>query len=528
MEKAKSLLILSAALLLVGCGPSTSSSSPSSSAEESESELTSSSEVSTPEESESPSSESTPEVVKSVAITTEVNEVFITKTLQIEAEVEGGTLAYSVEGEAASIDATGLLTAIAPGKVTVKAYLVEDETVSDTLEVTVLDTIVDTSVNPDSWNYEGVYSKEATLVNTANGYTTFKGVSGKDYMMKAEVVLANPDAGDTWSRVSLGHVNPETSSFHGMMLSPGPNFTAPKIVAMDIDAAGNVGWGAVTDRSQAWNFNGLNEIDWTKPIELTSVRRGGDYYYYVGDKLYYKESSFNDFDEIDTLPSLYAGQVTATFTKMEITTDVSAIDEYIAPTKDQAFYPTYDDYVSIGEDSSSITFTGANEGAPVNPKDVAAKSLGDGFYLPANKQSTVEFDFKVTAWGGTDAMPSLIFNINRWDSTPNESRAYLISEFGAGFTGWAISGDLNPGIGTGVQPYAGGVRIEVDHIYHVKAVRLMTDGGQDTQIVISDGDTVLLDYAHNWQDGYSGAVVGSFMSRNLDAEITNITLTVAE
>lgn len=526
MEKAKSLLILSAALLLVGCGPSTSSSSSPSSTEESESDVTSS-EVSTPEESES-STESTPEVVKSVEITTTTNELFITKTLQIEAEAEGGTLAYSVEGEAATIDATGLLTAVAPGSVTVKAYLSEDETVSDTLEVTILDTIVDTSVNTGSWNYEGVYSKDATLVNTANGYTTFKGVTGKDYMMKANVLLTNPDAGDTWSRVSLGHVNPETSAFHGMMLSPGPNFTAPKIVTMDIDASGNVGWGAVTDRSQAWNFNGLNEIDWTQPIELTSVRRGGDYYYYVNDKLYYKESNFNDFDEIDTLPSLYAGQVTATFTGMEITTETTVIDEYIAPTKDQDLYPTYDDYVSIGEDGTSVTFTGANEGAPANPKDVAAKSLGDGFYLPANKQSTVEFDFKVTAWGGTDAMPSLIFNINRWDSTPNESRAYIISEFGAGFTGWAISGDLPTGIGTGAQPYEGGVRIEVAHVYHAKVVRLMTDGGQDTQIVISDGDTVLLDYTHNWQDGYSGAVVGSFMSRNLDAEITNITLTVAE
>ena len=452
-------------------------------------------------------------------------------TLQIEVNAENGTVAYSVEGEAASVSETGLVTGLAAGKATVKAYLVEDETVFDTIELDVVDTILDTAVNPTVWDYEGLYSATPTLTNLEgqNGYATFRGVKGKEYMMKAKVLITNPNATDTWSRVSLGHVNEDNGAFHGMMLSPGANFAAPKTVVMDINASGEVAWGETTDRSQIWNHHGLSSFDWTQPIELTSVRSGDLYYYFINGELFWMESNYLDLTAVDTLPAILVGQCKVDVSEMSVTTDAEEIGAFLSTdAAKQTLYPTDPAHVEITNLGKKVVFSGADEGAATNPKDFGAKSIGDAFTLPANKQATVSFDLTVQSWGGTDGMPSLVFNVNRYLNPVAESRAYIISEFGAGFSGWNNNADLPAGIGTGVQPYADGVRIEVDQTYHVEATRLMTENGQDTRIVISSGETVLLDFTHNWQDGYSGIAYGSFLSRNLNCTVDNIAISIAE
>lgn len=524
-RKTTLLTLLAASALLAACGPSgtsgTTTQTPSSTDE-------STNTATTPGETSTSTSTT---VNRSIEIVTEPTSVFVTKTLQLEVNAENGTVAYSVEGEAASVSETGLVTGLAAGKATVKAYLVEDETVFDTIELDVVDTILDTAVNPTVWDYEGLYSATPTLTNIEgqNGYATFRGIKGKEYMMKAKVLITNPNGTDTWSRVSLGHVNEEKGTFHGMMLSPGANFAAPKTVVMDINAKGEVAWGETTDRSQIWNHHGLSSFDWTQPIELTSVRSGDLYYYFINGELFWMESNYLDLTAVDTLPAILVGQCKIDVSEMSITTDAEEIGAFLSTdAAKQTLYPTDPAHVEITNLGKKVVFSGADEGASTNPKDFGAKSIGDAFTLPANKQATVSFDLTVQSWGGTDGMPSLVFNVNRYLNPVAESRAYIISEFGAGFSGWNNNADLPAGIGTGVQPYADGVRIEVDQTYHVEATRLMTENGQDTRIVISSGETVLLDFTHNWQDGYSGIAYGSFLSRNLNCTVDNIAISIAE
>ena len=149
-RKTTLLTLLAASALLAACGPSgtsgTTAQTPSSTDE-------STNTATTPEETSSSTSTT---VNRSIEIVTEPTSIFVTKTLQLEVNAENGTVAYSVEGEAASVSETGLVTGLAAGKATVKAYLVEDETVFDTIELDVVDTILDTAVNPTVWDYEGL------------------------------------------------------------------------------------------------------------------------------------------------------------------------------------------------------------------------------------------------------------------------------------------------------------------------------------------------------------------------------------
>jgi len=519
-----SLLAVSALLAACGGNKPNASSTPA----------PASSHTPTPTSSVTPgqsSSNSSLEVKRSLEIVTEPTSLFVSKTLQLEVKATNGTVAYSVEGDAVSVSETGLVTGLAAGKATVKAYLVEDEKVFDTIELNVVDTILDTAVNPTVWDYEGLYSATPTLTNIEgqNGYATFRGVKGKEYMMKAKALISNPNASDTWSRVSLGHLNGETGTFHGMILSPGAGFGAPKVVVMDINASGEVGWGETTDRSQIWGHHGLSSIDWTQPIELASIRKGDLYYYFINGELFWMESNYLDLTAVDTVPAILVGQCKADFSEMSITTDDAEIEAVLSgDAAKQTLYPTDPAHVAISDLGKKIVFSGADDGASTNCKNFGAKSIGDAFTLPANKQATVSFDFTVQGWGATDGMPSLIFNINRYSTSVAESRAYIIAELGAGFTGWNGNADLPAGIGTGAQSYTDGAKIEVGQVYHVEATRLMTTGGQDTRIVISSGETTLLDFTHNWQDGYSGIAYGSFLSRNLNCTVDNIAITVAE
>lgn len=358
-----------------------------------------------------------------------------------------------------------------------------------------------------------------------NSFVVLSGEASRHYVVSVMVKVTDPSAGDTWSRVGVSHYN-GSNSYYGFQLSPGSGFNARKTVSMVI-TDGNVQWGIVTDRSQVWNQHNLASIDFNA-VKITVVRNGNDFYAYLNDQLYYVDNGMENFDNIDTIPVLNVGSCVAEFSQISVQYGQEVVDAYLATADDAKFYGSYGDTV-IGEDGS-ITFTGAAEGTcSQNAKDHGAKYIGTSTVMDANVQGTVEFDLTINSFGPTDPMPALAVTINRYDAENAQARSLVISQYKAGWTGWNSNGNLNDGIGSGGEEYKlnGEVtRLEEGETYHVVMTRLMYDDGQDLKMLITDKDgNVLIEHAHGWHDGYSGRVVVSFLSRDLDCKISNISIT---
>lgn len=472
------------------------------------------------------------EVIRTVHIDNTEKEVFIGKTLQFSATVnpEGSNVLFSVDdNQYGTMTTGGLFTAMKKGHVKITATI-EGTEITDEYELDIIDTLLDISVNADTFDYDGLYDTENvsfktrdSVSNNVNTFAKLKNVKGQNYAFSAKVSLSNAKADDTWSRVSLGHLF-DDNKFHGFFVSPGVNQDSKKSVVMDIQN-GNVLWGETTDRSQVWRLHDLYTLDMSD-MTLTTIRKENTYYYLINGELYWFENLYMDANNIDTTPAIYVGQTQASFSGLQVTVDVEKIDQMIDGVKNQKLYPSFKNNVVISEDNASVKFKGVAGLAGSNPKDYAAKSIGDAFMMPAGKESSVSFKLKIDAFGLVNSMPSLAVTIHRYEGQISESRSCMISETKAGFTGWNGNNDLPQGIGDGGRQYSDYDSLEVGKTYQVTFTRLYSEsGGQDTKVRIAKEDgTLLLEYNHGWNDGYKGAAYLSFLSRDLDCTLSEITL----
>ena len=459
-----------------------------------------------------------------VAITDKsVTELFDNATLQLSAGVTptDNPLTWTSSDESVATVVDGLVTAHKAGKVTIRASV---GSYYDEIELTVKGPVMNSSVNADHFVFSDLYSDNAKVASNGqvNSFAAFTGDPSKYYVASVIANITATDGGDVWSRVGISHFN-GTNSYYGFQVSPGVGYNQRKTVTMII-TDGNVQWGTVTDRSQVWGQHNLASLDYSR-VEITVVRNGAAFYAFVNGELYYVDEMVEGFSDIDTLPVINVGSCTAEFTNMSVAYGETAVAEYLATADDDMFYGSYGD--TIIHDNGSIEFVGAAEGTcNLNAKDHAAKSIGTAAVLGANVTSTVEFDLKIGYFGGRDGLPALAVTINRYDANVPEGRSLVIGQYKAGWTGWNINGNLNDGIGSGGVEYrANGetTRLEEGQTYHVVFIRVMTENGQDTRMIISDKDgNVLIDHQHGWQDGYRGRVVLSFLCRDVDCTISNI------
>lgn len=386
--------------------------------------------------------------------------------------------------------------------------------------------IINTAINSDQFDMSGISAAEPVLKSNGkiNSFAVFGGTASQYYVASATVKITDPDAGDTWSRVGISHYN-GTNSYYGFQVSPGPDFNARKVVTMVI-TDGNVQWGTITDRSQNWWQNNQAALDYSN-LKLTTVRCGNVYYAFINDRLWYVEQGVEGFDNVDTLPVLNVGSCAAEFTNMSVQYGKNKVESFLAAADNAKFYAA-DDKTLLGADGS-IQFTGAaDQSCALNAKDHAAKSIGTAAVLPAGQEGVVEFDLTVGYFGGRDGLPALAVTLNRYDSDAAEARSLVIGQYKAGWTGWNSNGNLNEGIGSGGEGYTLNgeeTRLEEGQTYHVKFIRVMGEGGQDTRMIITDMDgNVLLDHQHGWADGYKGRVVVHFLCRDVDCTISNLTI----
>lgn len=453
----------------------------------------------------------------------ETAEIYVTRTVQLtvtKAPADAAITWTSSDDEVATVSENGLVTGVKGGEATITAT---SGNASDSITVTVKDTVINAAVNADKFDMSGLYQDDAVLSGSQNSFAVFNGEASQYYVASATVKVTAPSGSDTWSRVGISHYNGE--KYYGLMLSPGPDFNARKTVTMIVDATGNVEWGTITDRSQVWNQHDLGSIDFAD-VELTSVRAGNEFYAFINGELYYYENGIDGFTDVDTLPVLNLGSCTAEFGAMAVTYGQESVEEYLATADDSDYYAS-SDKVIIGDDGT-IKFTGASDGTcPLNAKDHAAKSIGAKAMLPAGKEGSVSFDLTIDAVGSRDALPALAVTMNRYDGTYAEARSLVIGQYQAGWTGWNSNGDLNAGIGVphNYQVDGSDARLEEGETYHITVTRLMNEEGQDNSIKVEDADgNILFEGTWGWHDGYSDRASVSFLCRDLDCTISNIVI----
>ena len=453
----------------------------------------------------------------------ETAEIYVTRTVQLtvtKAPADAAITWTSSDDEVATVSENGLVTGVKGGEATITAT---SGNASDSITVTVKDTVINAAVNADKFDMSGLYQDDAVLSGSQNSFAVFNGEASQYYVASATVKVTAPSGSDTWSRVGISHYNGE--KYYGLMLSPGPDFNARKTVTMIVDATGNVEWGTITDRSQVWNQHDLGSIDFAD-VELTSVRAGNEFYAFINGELYYYENGIDGFTDVDTLPVLNLGSCTAEFGAMAVTYGQESVEEYLATADDSDYYAS-SDKVIIGDDGT-IKFTGASDGTcPLNAKDHAAKSIGAKAVLPAGEEGSVSFDLTIDAVGSRDALPALAVTMNRYDGTYAEARSLVIGQYQAGWTGWNSNGDLNAGIGVphNYQVDGSDARLEEGETYHITVTRLMNEEGQDNSIKVEDAEgNVLFEGTWGWHDGYSDRASVSFLCRDLDCTISNIVI----
>ena len=453
----------------------------------------------------------------------ETAELYVTRTVQLtvtKAPADAAITWTSSDDEVATVSENGLVTGVKGGEATITAT---SGNASDSITVTVKDTVINAAVNADKFDMSGLYQDDAVLSGSQNSFAVFNGEASQYYVASATVKVTAPSGSDTWSRVGISHYNGE--KYYGLMLSPGPDFNARKTVTMIVDATGNVEWGTITDRSQVWNQHDLGSIDFAD-VELTSVRAGNEFYAFINGELYYYENGIDGFTDVDTLPVINLGSCTAEFGAMAVTYGQERVEEYLATADDSDYYAS-SDKVIIGDDGT-IKFTGASDGTcPLNAKDHAAKSIGAKAMLPAGKEGSVSFDLTIDAVGSRDALPALAVTMNRYDGTYAEARSLVIGQYQAGWTGWNSNGDLNAGIGVphNYQVDGSDARLEEGETYHITVTRLMNEEGQDNSIKVEDADgNILFEGTWGWHDGYSDRASVSFLCRDLDCTISNIVI----
>lgn len=453
----------------------------------------------------------------------ETAEIYVTRTVQLtvtKAPADAAITWTSSDDEVATVSENGLVTGVKGGEVIITAT---SGNASDSITVTVKDTVINAAVNADKFDMSGLYQDNAVLSGSQNSFAAFNGEASQYYVASATVKVTAPSGSDTWSRVGISHYNGE--KYYGLMLSPGPDFNARKTVTMIVDATGNVEWGTITDRSQVWNQHDLGSIDFAD-VELTSVRAGNEFYAFINGELYYYENGIDGFTDADTIPVLNLGSCTAEFSAMAVTYGQEGVEEYLAMADDSDYYAS-SDKVIIGDDGT-IKFTGASDGTcPLNAKDHAAKSIGAKAMLPAGKEGSISFDLTIDAVGSRDALPALAVTMNRYDGTYAEARSLVIGQYQAGWTGWNSNGDLNAGIGVphNYQVDGSDARLEEGETYHITVTRLMNEEGQDNSIKVEDADgNILFEGTWGWHDGYSDRASVSFLCRDLDCTISNIVI----
>lgn len=328
----------------------------------------------------------------------------------------------SSDNAVATVSDSGHVTFIKEGSVTISAVSKADPSKGYALDYTVKygtfssmsDADFDLSKQADTTD------AKVTIGSDAGGFNGlyFAHYKGQKYYTEATIVGATTSNSWAWQGLGLGSGLSDTDTrfftFSPATPSAGNNYC--HCIVRDNPNS----WGALTDRSQIWGENGLNDlhIDREEGLKFGFLRDGNSYYYLINDKVYYYDYT-TKYDQINTIPMVVAFDMSATISKYKLVTAESEVDAILstAPLQ-ESFYPSHDD-VTYNSDAD-FKFSATTR----TSKDNKVKSIGDKAKLVGNFDLEFDVDNIITNDSHTAATSFSGVNIglSRYDSANiNES-----------------------------------------------------------------------------------------------------------
>ena len=326
----------------------------------------------------------------------------------------------------ATVDNNGKVVFLDKGTVTIMATSTQDTSVFASVTFTVKKGFFYSDKGSSYWNLDHQSDDTDPYVSIADdtptGYHSLYFKTEKSTKFYASVTFEIQKQLSTWvwQGIGLGAGLSEDSTRY-FLFSPvvaGQGNTYQKIIVKTLP---NESWPAITTRSQVWGQNGLNDIDMTKPITISMVRDGNDYYYLINDKLYYFDNT-TDYDGVATYPIMCAVDESVKAYDYKYESDSAKIDEILKGDQyKKSFFSSNEDIVHYDSDSS-FTF----DSVTTLNKDHRVMSLGDKAKVYGD--FTVEFDVKSLKYGATHletGFTGLTVNFSKYE-TADSINSFMI------------------------------------------------------------------------------------------------------
>ena len=299
----------------------------------------------------------------------------------------------------ASISETGYVSFLDKGNATISAISKEDPSVTTSVTFNVKKGFFYSDKGSSYWDLTHQADDENPYVYIPNttpaGYHSlyFKGIKSTKYFASVTFEIKQQLSTWVWQGIGLGSGLSEDSTRYFLFspMVPGQGNSHQKIIVKTLP---NESWPAITTRSQIWGQNGLNDIDVNKPITISMVRNGNDYYYLINYKLFYFDNT-TDYDGVETYPIMCAIDEEVKAYNYQYESDPEKIDMMLQEEQyNKSFYSSNDDLVYYDSDSE-FTFSSLT----TLSKDHKVMSLGDKAKVYGD--FTIEFDVKSLKYNET-------------------------------------------------------------------------------------------------------------------------------
>ena len=299
----------------------------------------------------------------------------------------------------ASVNDTGYVSFLDRGEATITATSKDDTSVSASVTFSVKKGFFYSDKGSPYWDLTHQADDENPYVyipdTTPTGYHSlyFKGVKSTKFFASVTFEIKKQLSTWVWQGIGLGSGLSEDSTRYFLFspIVPGQGNSYQKIIVKTLP---NESWPAITTRSQIWGQNGLNNIDVNRPITISMVRNGNDYYYLINNKLFYFDNT-TDYDGVETYPIMCAIDEEVKAYNYQYVTDSTAIDTMLQGDQyKKSFYSSNDDLVYYDSDSE-FTFSSVT----TLSKDHKVMSLGDKAKVYGD--FTIEFDVKSLKYNET-------------------------------------------------------------------------------------------------------------------------------
>ena len=437
----------------------------------------------------------------------------------------------------ATIDENGVLNFIGEGNVTITATSTADTKISDSLTFEVKYGTFSATMGSKNWDIskqaEGEESVVTLPADKNAGWNALYYTHNKGTRYYAEAFFKIGELTENswdWQGVGLGSGLSDTDAryftFSPVSLKQANNFQ--KTIVRDRPTT----WDALTQRSQYWNENGVNEIDATNDgVKVSMVRDENMYYYLLNDRLFYVDES-TKYDGVETYPILVSEDLTATVTDFYATNDDAEIDAKLNSEEfKKSFFPCNTQIVEYNSDDH-FKFTSNN----VLSKDNKVRSIGDKAKVVRNFE--IEFDVEnasINEGHIQNGFTGLQVSLSRYDSA-DTVESFLIgrskaqndnTNIVAQYASWnyQMSFDNQSGHFHEIESTKSVVDNMTDK-FHVKISRTINENNESEFKLFVNDQEVEFDYHPNSMftsatERYTGAYLIWVGGEYTSAEITN-------